>query len=227
MFNKKLTGFLGVENDSIEEKVSIINELSNVYEKLKHYPGKHNQHDHAWNAGLVLVSKKRAPKNSPLYSMRRNKFNEKRVDRKLNGGVNSPFEAARTAASQGRQLSASDPVKLVAAVTKASDMLRRWADKFRSALAINDEKLKKEVVAEFKNLSKELSAIAESLSNDSVAQNIFKAIIQSYQDTLAFVTPEIKNVIKDDSLTDKNIPDAAIATRVGNEIDKAAKVGNK
>lgn len=204
-----------------EEKIAILKELQEVYEKLKHYPGKHNQFDHAWNAGLVLANKKRAPRSSPLSKMRKNKYNAAAVNKKVYGGVNSPFEATRAASSQARQLGSSDPIKLVAAVNKASQMLRKWTDKFRSALAINDEKLQKEVIAEFKQLSKDLEELSSSLGDDTVGKNIFKAVLQSYQDTVSFITPEIGKVFKNNSLTDKNTPDAAMAKRVENEINKA------
>lgn len=224
MFNKTLTGFIRENNNDNTEKIAVLKELQDVYEKLKHYPGKHNQFDHAWNAGLVLTNKKRSSRTSPLSKMRKNKFNAALIEKKVYGGINSPFEATRAASAQARQLGSSDPVKLVAAVNKAAQMLRKWTDKFRSALAINDEKLQKEVIAEFKQLSKDLEALSSSLGDDAVGKNVFNAIIQSYQDTVSFITPEIKNVFKNNSLTDKNTPDAAMAKRVENEINKAQEV---
>ena len=223
MFNNTLTGFSNENKVNNDELVATLKELQELYETLKHYPGKHNQFDHAWNAGLVLANKKRAPRSSPLSRMRKNKKNAAAINKKVYGGINSPFEATRAASSQSRQLGSSDPVKLVAAINKASIMLRKWADKFRSALAINDEKLQKEVVAEFKQLSKDLESILSSLGDDVVGKNIYRAIMQSYQDTISFITPEIGKVLKNNSLVEKNTPDAAMAKRVENEIDKATE----
>jgi hypothetical protein len=209
-----------------DKNTNLLDRLDVVTKRMKHYPGKHNQFDHAWNAGLVLTNKKRSPRSSPLSRMRKNKYNADAINRKVYGGINSPFEATRSASSQSRQLGSSDPIKLVAAVNKASTLFRKWADKFRSALAINDENLQKEVVAEFKKLSKELGEISNTLKDDPISQNIFNNIMQSYQDTTSFITPEIGKVLKKNNLTDKNTPDSAMAKRVENQIDKAQKVNN-
>lgn len=221
MFNKSLNGFVSEnEERKLQEIISVSKELRDVYEKLKHFPGKHDQFDHAWNAGMVNPYKKKKPSSGSSSKRSRG---AKVLNRNQAKGIASPFEASRAAMSQGRTLGVKNPVALAKAVSKASMMLRSWSDKFRAALANNDTKLKEQVTQEFKTLSKELSALSESLSDDTVAQNSFRAIIQSYQDTLSMITPEFKDIFSSYSLFEKDTPDAKLAKKVEEKIDESNK----
>ena len=221
MFNKSLTGFAynNVEPDK-EEILSVTKELKEVYEKLKHFPGKHDQFDHAWNAGMENPYKKKRPSSG---SSSRKPKSAGTLQKKTGTGIASPFEASRAAMNQARTLGAKNPLSLTKAVSKASMMLRSWSDKFRTALTTKDDKLKEQVTREFKDLSQTLASLSDSLSGDVVAQNSFKAIVQSYQDTIAMITPEIKDIFSSYSLYEKDTPDVKLANKVENKIDESNK----
>lgn len=216
MFNQSLTGFASLEQTekTSDEKIAVIKELSEIYTQLKHFPGKHNQEDHAWNAGLVRSDKK---KRSSTSSGKRSASERKST------GISSPFEASRAAANQARTLGVKNVVGLTRAVTSATTALRAWSDKFRTAISMGDESLKKQVVAGFKDLSQFLTKLNESLDGDSVAQSTFQAIVQSFQETIQAISPETKKVFADYPLYEANTPDAKIASAVGQEIDKNAE----
>lgn len=216
MFNQSLTGFASSEQTekTSDEKIAVIKELSEIYTQLKHFPGKHNQEDHAWNAGLVRSDKK---KRSSTSSGKRSASERKST------GISSPFEASRAAANQARTLGVKNVVGLTRAVTSATTALRAWSDKFRTAISMGDESLKKQVVAGFKDLSQFLTKLNESLDGDSVAQSTFQAIVQSFQETIQAISPETKKVFADYPLYEANTPDAKIASAVGQEIDKNAE----
>ena len=216
MFNQSLTGFASPEQTEnlTDEKVAVLKELSEIYTQLKHFPGKHNQEDHAWNAGLVRSDKK---KRSSTSSGKRSASERKST------GISSPFEASRAAANQARTLGVKNVVGLTRAVTSATNALRAWSDKFRTAISMGDEGLKKQVVDGFKDLSKFLTKLNESLAGDSVAQSTFQAIVQSFQETIQAISPETKKVFADHPLYEANTPDAKIASAVGQEIDKNAE----
>lgn len=216
MFNQSLTGFASPEQTEnfTDEKVAVLKELSEIYTQLKHFPGKHNQEDHAWNAGLVRSDKK---KRSSTSSGKRSASERKST------GISSPFEASRAAANQARTLGVKNVVGLTRAVTSATNALRAWSDKFRTAISMGDEGLKKQVVDGFKDLSQFLTKLNESLAGDSVAQSTFQAIVQSFQETIQAISPETKKVFADHPLYEANTPDAKIASAVGQEIDKNAE----
>lgn len=216
MFNQSLTGFASPEQTEnlTDEKVAVLKELSEIYTQLKHFPGKHNQEDHAWNAGLVRSDKK---KRSSTSSGKRSASERKST------GISSPFEASRAAANQARTLGVKNVVGLTRAVTSATTALRAWSDKFRTAISMGDEGLKKQVVDGFKDLSQFLTKLNESLAGDSVAQSTFQAIVQSFQETIQAISPETKKVFADYPLYEANTPDAKIASAVGQEIDKNAE----
>ena len=216
MFNQSLTGFASPEQTEnlTDEKVAVLKELSEIYTQLKHFPGKHNQEDHAWNAGLVRSDKK---KRSSTSSGKRSASERKST------GISSPFEASRAAANQARTLGVKNVVGLTRAVTSATTALRAWSDKFRTAISMGDEGLKKQVVDGFKDLSQFLTKLNESLDGDSVAQSTFQAIVQSFQETIQAISPETKKVFADYPLYEANTPDAKIASAVGQEIDKNAE----
>jgi len=216
MFNNTLTGFdqnpiSPQKNES--EKISVLKELQEIYVRLKHMPGKHNQEDHAWNAGNEASTKKKRSKPSKRFG----KSDKKSV------GISSPFEASRAGAQQARQLGVKNVVGLTRAITAGSNALRAWSDKFRAAVSMGDEALKKQVVDGFKELSAYLTKLNDSLEGDVVAQNTYRAIIQSYQDTISSLSPESKKVFADYPLYAANTPDAKIANTVGAEIDKNAE----
>jgi hypothetical protein len=218
MFNQSLTGFASPEQTEnlTDEKVAVLKELGEIYTHLKHFPGKHNQEDHAWNAGLVRSDKKKRPSKSGGSGR------PSRSEKKSNG-ISSPFEASRAAANQARTLGVKNVVGLTRAVTSATTALRAWSDKFRTAISMGDENLKKQVVDGFKDLSQFLTKLNESLKNDSVAQSTFQAIVQSFQETIQAISPETKKVFADYPLYKSNTPDAKIASAVGQEIDKNAE----
>lgn len=217
MFNQSLTGFASPEKtDKTDEKIAVLKELNQIYTQLKHFPGKHNQEDHAWNAGLKRSDKKKRPSKSSGSS----KFS--RSDKK-SAGISSPFEASRAAANQARTLGVKNVVGLTRAVTSATTALRAWSDKFRTAISMGDDNLKKQVVDGFKDLSQFLTKLNDSLQGDVVAQNTFKAIVQSFQETIQAISPETKNVFSSYPLYEANTPDAKIASAVGQEIDKNAE----
>lgn len=210
MFNKQLNGFAREQIVPANETITVLKELTEIYERLKHMPGKHNQEDHAWNAGLESKKKRSSSKPS------------KRVDRKSTG-ISSPFEATRYAANQARNLGVKNTVALTKAITSGTNALRMWSDKFRAAVSTGDQELKKQVVSGFKELSTYLTQLSESLAGDAVSQNIFRAIIQSYQETIAGLSPESAKVFSDYPLYESDTPDAKIANTVGNEISKNAE----
>lgn len=216
MFNQSLTGFASPEQteNSTDEKVAVLKELSEIYTQLKHFPGKHNQEDHAWNAGLMRSDKKKRSSSSS---------GKRSANQKKSTGISSPFEASRAAANQARTLGVKNVVSLTRAVTSATTALRAWSDKFRTAISMGDEGLKKQVVDGFKDLSQFLTKLNESLAGDSVAQSTFQAIVQSFQETIQAISPETKKVFADHPLYKANTPDAKIASAVGQEIDKNAE----
>ena len=216
MFNKSLTGFASTEQteNNTNEKIAVLKELNEIYTQLKHFPGKHNQEDHAWNAGLKLTDKKKKPSKSGGKPSKSDKKST---------GISSPFEASRAAANQARTLGVKNVVGLTRAVTAGTNALRAWSDKFRTAISMGDDDLKKQVVDGFKELSQFLTSLNDSLSDDVVAQNTFKAIVQSYQETIQSISPETKNVFASYPLYEANTPDAKIASAVGQEIDKNAE----
>ena len=221
MFNQKLTGFAD-EKQPVEEnqikKIAVLKELNDIYTRLKHMPGKHNQEDHAWNAGLSSADKKKKKRSGSRGGSSRGIRSDKKSI-----GIISPFEASRAAANQARTLGVKNVVGLTRAVTAGTNALRAWSDKFRAAISMGDENLKKQVVEGFKELSQYLTALNKSLEGDTVAQNSFKAIVQSYQETIQSISPETKNVFESYPLYEADTPDAKIASAVGQEIDKNAE----
>jgi hypothetical protein len=227
MFNEKLNGFakdlLKKNDEQMNEQLNVLKELSEIYERLKHFPGKHNQEDHAWNKGNMSKKKRKPSKSRPggSSSVRNSRSSKTSAGSFLRGvGISSPFEASRAAANQGRTLGVKNIVGLMKSVTTGTTMLRQWADKFRTAMSMGDEKLKQEVVDGFKKLSKELTKLSESLSDDIVAQNAFRAIVQSFQDNMSITNPEVKKIFADYPLYESDTPDAKIASQVGTTIDK-------
>jgi hypothetical protein len=227
MFNEKLNGFAKdlpqKNNEQIDEELNVLKELSEIYERLKHFPGKHNQEDHAWNKGNTSKKKRKPSKSRPRYgsSSQNSRSSKTSSGSFLRGvGITSPFEASRAAANQGRTLGVKNIVGLMKSVTTGTTMLRQWADKFRTAMSMGDEKLKQEVVDGFKKLSKELTKLSDSLSNDIVAQNAFRAIVQSFQDNMTITNPEVGKIFADYPLYESDTPDAKIASKVGTTIDK-------
>jgi hypothetical protein len=227
MFNEKLNGFakdLPEKNkEQINEQLDVLKELSEIYERLKHFPGKHNQEDHAWNKGNMSKKKRKPSKSRPRYgsSSQNSRSSKTSAGSFLRGvGISSPFEASRAAANQGRTLGVKNIVGLMKSVTTGTTMLRQWADKFRTAMSMGDEKLKQEVVDGFKKLSKELTKLSDSLSDDIVAQNAFRAIVQSFQDNMTITNPEVGKIFADYPLYESNTPDAKMASEVGTTIDK-------
>jgi len=227
MFNEKLNGFAKdlpqKNNEQIDEKLNVLKELSEIYERLKHFPGKHNQEDHAWNKGNMSKKKRKPSKSRPRYgsSSQNSRSSKTSSGSFLRGvGITSPFEASRAAANQGRTLGVKNIVGLMKSVTTGTTMLRQWADKFRTAMSMGDEKLKQEVIDGFKKLSKELTKLSDSLSNDIVAQNAFRAIVQSFQDNMTITNPEVGKIFADYPLYESDTPDAKIASKVGTTIDK-------
>jgi len=227
MFNEKLNGFSKdlpqKNNEQIDEELNVLKELSEIYERLKHFPGKHNQEDHAWNKGNISKKKRKPSKSRPRYgsSSQNSRSSKTSSGSFLRGvGITSPFEASRAAANQGRTLGVKNIVGLMKSVTTGTTMLRQWADKFRTAMSMGDEKLKQEVVDGFKKLSKELTKLSDSLSNDIVAQNAFRAIVQSFQDNMTITNPEVGKIFADYPLYESDTPDAKIASKVGTTIDK-------
>ena len=227
MINEKLNGFakdLPEKNkEQINEQLDVLKELSEIYERLKHFPGKHNQEDHAWNKGNMSKKKRKPSKSRPRYgsSSQNSRSSKTSAGSFLRGvGISSPFEASRAAANQGRTLGVKNIVGLMKSVTTCTTMLRQWADKFRTAMSMGDEKLKQEVVDGFKKLSKELTKLSDSLSDDIVAQNAFRAIVQSFQDNMTITNPEVGKIFADYPLYESNTPDAKMASEVGTTIDK-------
>ena len=216
MFNQSLTGFVSSEQPekTFDEKVAVLKELREIYTQLKHFPGKHNQEDHAWNAGNTGASKKKRPSKSSGTRF---------ASYKKSTGISSPFEASRAAANQARTLGVKNVIGLTRAVTSATTALRAWSDKFRTAISMGDDNLKKQVVNGFKDLSQFLTKLNDSLAGDSVAQSTFQAIVQSFQETMQAISPETKKVFLDYPLYEANTPDAKIASAVGQEIDKNAE----
>ena len=209
-----------------DEIIAVLKELKDIYEKLKHFPGQHNQEDHAWNAGLSAddepKSKKSSPQNPLLSMKRRNKYQANRKNPFING-ISSPFEAMKIAANQARVLGVVSPLTLLQAILKAANLLRDWVDKFKAAISTNDTKNAKKISEEFKKVSAEIAKISEQLQKDAVAQNIFKSIMQSYQNNLERMFPQLKSVIKDHPLYDKNTPDAKMAKKVEEKINQSKK----
>lgn len=227
MFNEKLNGFAKdlpeKDKEQINEQLDVLKELSEIYERLKHFPGKHNQEDHAWNKGNMSKKKRKPSKSRPRYgsSSQNSRSSKTSAGSFLRGvGISSPFEASRAAANQGRTLGVKNIVGLMKSVTTGTTMLRQWADKFRTAMSMGDEKLKQEVVDGFKKLSKELTKLSDSLSDDIVAQNAFRAIVQSFQDNMTITNPEVGKIFADYPLYESNTPDAKMASEVGTTIDK-------
>ena len=171
-----------------------------------------------------ISKKKRKPsKSRPRYgsSSQNSRSSKTSAGSFLRGvGISSPFEASRAAANQGRTLGVKNIVGLMKSVTTGTTMLRQWADKFRTAMSMGDEKLKQEVVDGFKKLSKELTKLSDSLSDDIVAQNAFRAIVQSFQDNMTITNPEVGKIFADYPLYESNTPDAKMASEVGTTIDK-------
>jgi hypothetical protein len=209
-----------------QEMIAVIKELQEIYEKLKHFPGQHNQDDHAWNAGLegddVKKVKKTSPQNPLLSMKRRNKYQANRKNSLMNG-IASPFEATKIAANQARVLGVINPLTLLQAILKASNLLRDWVDQFKTAISSKDNKDAKKISAQFKKVSAEIAKISEQLQKDAVAQNIFKSIMQSYQNNLEKIFPQLKEILKDFPLYDKNTPDAKMAKKVEEKINQSTK----
>ena len=213
------------------ELIDTITELKDIYEKLKHFPGKHNQDDHAWNAGMAS-KKKRSRSRSSGYSSRsggvsaivrnarRYSF---RQNAKTSGGVLSPMEATANAASQARTLGISNPSVLLSAITRASTILRFWADEYKTALSQGNAGDAKKIAQKFKDLSKQISQLSDSLKTDAIAQNTFNAIITSYQGMIMNTIPESKKVFQDYPIYDKKTPDEKMAKTVQEQIAESRK----
>jgi hypothetical protein len=237
MFNEKLTGFSSdgqVNNKSIvdqakSEIIATMKELQEIYESLKHFPGKHNQEDHAWNAGISNSKKKRTSGSggsgrSSLSSFRRSAFN-KRYTRKTDssGGISSPFEAVSAASAQARTLGVTNPLALIKAVTVASNLLRSWSDKYKAALSLSESKVAGQLAKEFEKLSKTISDLGKKLGDDTVAQNVYKSIMKSYQDSIMTSIPETKAIFEKYSLYDESTPDKKMAKKVEQTIVETQK----
>jgi hypothetical protein len=235
MFNEKLTGFCSDDKshnkstfDQVKaEIVSTMKELQGIYESLKHFPGKHNQEDHAWNAGISNSKKKRSSGGSgksSLSSFRRSAFGA-RYNRKLQteDGISSPFEASSAASAQSRALGIKNPLALMKAVTVASNLLRSWSQKYKLALMESDDKIAKKLANEFEKLSNTIVDLGQKLGDDTVAQNVYKSIIQSYQDSIMKTIPETKEVFDKYSLYDENKPDKKMAKKVEQTIVDSKK----
>lgn len=229
MFNTQLNGFENnLDNTKLlgnVEHIAVLKELSEIYERLKHMPGKHNQEDHAWNKGNESKKKRKRSKYRPRssYSIASNSsknFSNSFANSPRRFGISSPFEAARAAANQGRTLGVKNIVGLMKAVTSGTTMLRQWADKFRTVMSMGGKELTDDVVSGFKKLSKDLTKLSESLSDDIVAQNAFRAIVQSFQDNMVITNPEVKQIFSDYPLYETDTPDAKIANKVEDTIDK-------
>jgi len=230
MFNEKLTGFsseIHKNKEHTSEIIVALKELKDLYESLKHFPGKHNQDDHAWNAGVQISSKKKKPSSSrsgtSLLSKRRNSFNRRYTRKNESSGVSSPFEAISAASAQARMLGATNPIALMQAVTVSTNLLRSWSDKYKTAIAQSDTKVANKLAKEFEMLSKKIADLGKKLGDDSVAQNIYQSIIQSYQESIMKSIPETKDVFAKYSLYDKNTPDKKMAKKVEQTILESKK----
>lgn len=226
MFNEKLTGFAR-EHHTNPEIIAAMKELKEIYESLKHFPGKHNQEDHAWNAGISTDSKKKrrsSPRSSSLSSFRRSNF-ASRYTRKNNQtqGISSAFEASAAASAQSRALGVVNPLALMKAVTVAAGLLQSWSNKFKNALLEPSDKLAKQLAKEFEKLSKTITELGQKLGEDTVAQNVYKSIIKSYQETLITNIPQTKDIFEKYSLYDENTPDKKMADKVEQTIAETKK----
>lgn len=225
MFNEKLNGF--ARNKQVnQEIISAMKELKEIYESLKHFPGKHNQEDHAWNAGIQTSSKKKrnSSSRSSLSSYRRNKFTN-RYTRKNSDtqGISSAFEASTAASAQSRTLGIVNPLALMKAVTVASGLLQSWSNKFKNALLEPTDKIAKQLAKEFEKLSKTIAELGQKLGDDTVAQNVYKSIIKSYQETIISNIPQTKDIFDKYSLYDENTPDKKMADKVEQTIVESKK----
>lgn len=213
-----------MKNES--ELIDTISELKDIYEKLKHFPGKHNQDDHAWNAGMQSKKKRSTSRSSggsssqggPSSLFRNNRRYSFRRNSKTSGGILSPMEATANAASQARMLGISNSNLLLSSITRASILLRSWADEYKTALSQNDTNDAKKIAKKFQDLSKQISKLSDGLKSDAIAQNTFNAIITSYQGAIVNMIPESKDVFKNYPIYDKKTPDAKMAKTVEEQI---------
>jgi len=219
-----------IDAKKMNEIEKIVFELNDIYQTLKHFPGKHNQEDHAWNAGMGDNKKKRTKKkrnySSPSFSSARRTNLLKRnysFNSKNNTGIISPFEAVKFGANQSRVLSANNPKKLLTAISISTQELRKWSDEFKAALSSPEKGDETKLSNDFKVLSKKISQLNDSLNNDIIEQNIFKAIMQSYQNSISQLIPETQKIFNENPLYDKNTPDIQMAKKVESTILNEAK----
>lgn len=226
MFNEKLTGFASDGPSKKEEIVAALKELKEIYESLKHFPGKHNQEDHAWNAGISSDKKKKSPssaRKTSISSFRRSAFSKRYAKKNAGGGVSSPFEAASAASEQSRTLGIKNPIALMQAVTVAANLLRSWSDKYKTAIAQSESKVSSQLAKEFEKLSKTITELGKKLGDDTVAQNVYKSIMKSYQETIEQSIPQTKEIFAKYSLYDENTPDKKMAKKVEQTIAETQK----
>lgn len=212
-----------VDAKKMNETKKILSELIEIYQSLKHFPGKHNQEDHAWNAGMGQNKKKKKRVREaykPIPS-RRNKFFRQNINSSKNSsGIISPFEAVKYGASQSRILGATNPARLMKAISTSSQALRTWSDQFKAALTTPSSGDQKKISKDFKKLSKQIASLSNSLGENTVEQNIFKTIMQSYQNTITKIMPETQKIFQENPLYDTNTPDAKMAKQVELTISK-------